>query len=442
MDNLISSLWASMMNALNNQLVGGGLVLMIVGSLGALGRRIPHRLWVLTQRQFIVSFEVMNNDPTYHWLMAWLDKQPFSKRVRDVTVSVRKNVWGDTLHEAGTDGPKVLMTPAPGTHWFIYKGRFILLTRSRQESKDSRATAYTPPPETITLRILGRSQSVLTELIEDARRTSIEATGSRVSVHISSAHGGWRKIQHYTPRSLDSVILPAGMKEKLLATIETFLASREWYGERGVPWRKHFMFHGTPGSGKTSLIAALAGHLNFDLFILNLTSPGMNDENLSSLMLDVPPRAAVIIEEITDVVKGREVKNSTGGDFNSSAVTYSGFINALDGIASKEGVLVFMTTNSVLELDESMLRPGRGGVPVRFGTATRDQIERMFEFFYRGDYDRAMASRFAETVVGKNLSMAAVQQHFLNYPDDPEQAFERADECGESILSGRKEIAA
>ncbi len=83
----------------------------------------------------------MNSDPTFHWLNIWLDEQPFSRRVRDVTVSVRKNLWGDTINEAGPEGgPKVIMTPAPGTHWFWYRNRFVLLTRERREGTGERTS--------------------------------------------------------------------------------------------------------------------------------------------------------------------------------------------------------------------------------------------------------------------------------------------------------------
>lgn len=440
LEGIISTLFASMRQALNNQFVGGGLVLMLLGALGALGRRIPAKVWTLLKRQFIVSFEVMSSDPTFHWLNIWLDEQPFSKRVRDVTVSVRKNLWGDTINEAGPEGgPKVIMTPAPGTHWFWYRNRFVLLTRERKEASGERLNAYTPPAEKFYLRILGRKQTVLTELIADARRMSLAATGARVSVHISAAHSGWRKISHYAPRPLASVILPDGMKEGIVSDIEKFFAAREWYEARGVPWRRGYLFHGAPGSGKTSLIGALAGELRFDLYVLNLTSNGMNDEQLLSLMLDLPPRSAVILEEITDVINGREVKN-VGEGINSSAVTYGGFINALDGVVSKEGVLVFMTTNQVVQLDASLLRHGRIDVPVRFSHATRSQVERMFKHFYPGAPDlTAMAGWFADAVAARGVTMAAVQHHLLKHAEQPLHALNHAHECGGHILEGMAE---
>lgn len=40
-------------------------------------------------------------------------------------------------------------------------------------------------------------------------------------------------------------------------------------------------------------------------------------------------------------------------------MTFSGLINALDGVRSQEGTILFMTTNHKEKLDPALLRPGR-----------------------------------------------------------------------------------
>ena len=46
----------------------------------------------------------------------------------------------------------------------------------------------------------------------------------------------------------------------------------------GIPWRRGYLFYGPPGSGKTSLVTALAGRLHKSIYVINLSSPAMNDE--------------------------------------------------------------------------------------------------------------------------------------------------------------------
>ena len=46
----------------------------------------------------------------------------------------------------------------------------------------------------------------------------------------------------------------------------------------GIPWRRGYLFYGPPGAGKTSLVTALAGRLHKSIYVINLSSPAMNDE--------------------------------------------------------------------------------------------------------------------------------------------------------------------
>ena len=40
-------------------------------------------------------------------------------------------------------------------------------------------------------------------------------------------------------------------------------------------------------------------------------------------------------------------------------MTFSGLLNAIDGVTSTEGRIVFMTTNYIDRLDPALIRPGR-----------------------------------------------------------------------------------
>lgn len=55
-------------------------------------------------------------------------------------------------------------------------------------------------------------------------------------------------------------------------------------------------------------------------------------------------------------------------------VTFSGLLNAIDGVASQEGRLVFFTTNHENRLSKALVRPGRVDVAVKIDLATRDQV--------------------------------------------------------------------
>lgn len=101
-------------------------------------------------------------------------------------------------------------------------------------------------------------------------------------------------------------------------------------------------------------------------------------------------------------------------------ITFSGLLNALDGVASAEERIIFMTTNHIELLDPALIRPGRVDLKEYFGNATNHQIRRMFLRFYEGQ--ETLAERFVAALKGKEVSTASLQGHFVYHKDRPERA--------------------
>lgn len=96
-------------------------------------------------------------------------------------------------------------------------------------------------------------------------------------------------------------------------------------------------------------------------------------------------------------------------------VTLSGLLNALDGVASSEGRIVFMTTNYLDRLDPALIRPGRVDLKEFIGHCTRYQLEQMYRRFYDGPNVEEYATKFADNVIkqSKPVSPAQVQGYFM-----------------------------
>lgn len=84
---------------------------------------------------------------------------------------------------------------------------------------------------------------------------------------------------------------------------------------------------------------------------------------------------------IQDVDAAFVHRNQAGG-YN---LTFSGLLNALDGVASSEERIMFLTTNYRDRLDSALIRPGRVDMQVELSWASRSQIESMFLRFYPGE---------------------------------------------------------
>src|SRR5260370_12305966 len=66
----------------------------------------------------------------------------------------------------------------------------------------------------------------------------------------------------------------------------------------GIPYRRGYLLHGPPGSGKTSFIQALAASLNFDIYLVNLSLRGMADDKLALLLSQAPSRSIILMEDV------------------------------------------------------------------------------------------------------------------------------------------------
>ena len=51
-------------------------------------------------------------------------------------------------------------------------------------------------------------------------------------------------------------------------------------------------------------------------------------------------------------------------------ISFSGLLNALDGVGAQEGRIIVLTTNHRAKLDAALIRPGRIDVEEELGLAT------------------------------------------------------------------------
>lgn len=426
--------------SLSSPIFGGGLMLMISGFVLALARDIPMQVFEWIKRQVTISVLVNNSDPCFNWLTLWLNDHPYTKKARRLAVSTQ----GHDKEEPSLI--KTVFSPSPGNHLLVYKDKWMWLHRVRKEapagSQGINDMLGLAPPEEYMFTMFGRDQKVIRDLIQGAYELMLKQTEEGASVFIQG-HYYWSKLNGYQPRPLASVILPGNEVEKILADINEFLTSREWYHERGIPYRRGYLFYGKPGSGKTSLIMGLSDELKLNIHVLNLGNRSVSDDSLPGLMRTVPPRSIVLMEDIDAVVPDREIEEeeenedvvestppsqpSTSASGKSAEkkaaqrVSLSCLLNCLDGVMASNGSMVFMTSNHPERLDPALTRPGRIDVRKEFGYVQDEQAQKLFQRFYPGAPIQLVA-RIGIAVKQITISMADLQQVFLEHKFDPHTA--------------------
>jgi len=234
-------------------------------------------------------------------------------------------------------------------------------------------------------------------------------------------------------RSLDTVYLPKSQKNAIVSDLENFLRpeTKERYFKLGINYKRTYLLEGIPGSGKTSLIIALASKFNYDVAIVNF-GPKFKDSDLMQMMRNLKKRERdeddrpkfLILEDMDCIFKERK-----SHDESRNMVTFSGLLNALDGIITPENLICFITTNYKHHLDSALLRPGRIDYIMNFDNATKEQVYDIFNV-YMSNPDANITQKFYGELCDLNIkiSVSLLQQYLFKYLDLPLASIDNIDE--------------
>jgi hypothetical protein len=215
----------------------------------------------------------------------------------------------------------------------------------------------------------------------------------------------WDSVKEMVPTSgLNSVCLSEENEMLLKRDLRTFKENEVLYSKLGIPYKRGFLLSGPPGTGKSSLIYALASELNRDLYYVNLGTFDY-DEGLQNAFRDIPRNTIVVLEDIDASCSA--VKSRVGGKKKGyRGITLPTLLNILDGSMLAHGMLFIMTSNHPEDLDPALIRPGRIDLHLKMDYATKYQLQNM----YRNVMTFASAD---ETYHGKELDLKEMEDRVI-----------------------------
>ena len=323
--------------------------------------------YVITKITLSLTVEDLQHRHAYAWLSLWVERCLKDRKVNSLVLR-QMDVDYDSLYPSSGQSQSsrdFRLIPNYGTYYMRHKqGYPMLITHSMEAPQGNSKRLHT-----LNIHIwFTRNRQILLDILREAKE-EFESMQAQTILHYRVRSGEWYSERPLASRPLTSIFLPANLLTDILTDIQTFLDHKTTYLDLSIPYRRGYQLEGPPGSGKSSLILALACHFRVPVYSLSLHR--VTSVELLNLLAECTKPAFVVLEDV-DCLKAASVRQSDDHD----GLTMSDLLNALDGMGAGEDRLVFMTTNHPDQIDPALIRAGRIDRRFRLDYADDNELRR------------------------------------------------------------------
>jgi hypothetical protein len=309
--------------------------------------------------------------------------------------------------------------PAPNTWTEVGPGVEILIRTTLADKVSS--TEYT---------LRSKDESV-DKWISDAYAQYVRVRTPKVAnlryMYLRDSELTYNQYELSDAKTFDAMFSPH--KADIVRLVDDFEDKKGMFSNPAIPYKLGFLLHGPPGTGKTSMIKAMASYTKRHIVSVPLSGIETNTE-LSGIMFgktfkgrtfeyseimfvleDVDAAADVVLKRVKDAPEPVEEEDDKPKTLKKKkkcddALNLAGVLNVIDGIVDTPGRMLVMTTNHPEKLDPALIRPGRVNMKICLGYMQSKEIIEMVTF-YKGEVSPEQA---AELRAPANITPAAVEQ--------------------------------
>ena len=334
--NLISQ------NPLLTTVYSGGIVAVIVTNFRSILQFIKDRIL------YLISFTVLKvSNVGYCYMEDKNDLEIFLKQQKHIFQKSYELTDRNSIREGF------------GISWYIIFGKLVCVSKDLDTSKNMLVLR-------ISMRVFFANKEKFMKQLKESLSSATEIYENKISILYD-----WNSRKR-EKRPLSSVYTNNNISEILKNDIQSFINSKKMYMDNNILYKRNYLLYGKPGTGKSSLIFALASEFNYKIKIIDLKSfkgiPDIlqqisNEEKIFYVFEDIDALSTTFMEreesKVSDNVNEKKESPRELVSDNHSGLNLSDILNVMDGLYTPEGAICFFTTNHIEKLDKAFLRDGR-----------------------------------------------------------------------------------
>jgi adenylate kinase family enzyme len=218
---------------------------------------------------------------------------------------------------------------------------------------------------------------------------------SDLNIHVV----GGEDIPYVKEHSWDDIFLPTKMKQEIKSLVEIFLSSKDFYVKNKIPWKRGIMLYGNPGVGKTTLIKTLISQYDFK----PVTMVAGGDDNIvreAFAYAETQSPSLLYFEDLDSML--------------DNTVDISTFLNLMDGISTKNGLLIVATANNIKKIKKNVDRPSRFDRKYEIPLPDKEMSLNYLEKWFEKSITSKKLDEIVQNTVSKSFSYAHLKELYIS----------------------------
>lgn len=211
---------------------------------------------------------------------------------------------------------------------------------------------------------------------------------------------GGEPISYEADISWDDLIIPKDLEKEIRTSVEGFLKAESFYKENSIPWKRGMIFWGDPGNGKTMAIKIILSEYGFKPVTIQPGHP-QKDQLLEEAFefAESHGPSLLFLEDFPELIAG---------------IDESHFLQLLDGVSSKEGLLVIATANDLSKIPKNLTdRPSRFDRKIKFPSPDKNMALQFLKSKFKRKLKVKEYNSIVKEVIKRDFSFAYLKELYV-----------------------------